>query len=94
MSKRALVETSGVEAAIDDGLLNVPHTVTGFTMIIVDGMGNSIPEVSNSSEFTQRQKEYIRNLPRGKRFHIGQVKALDQAGKPVSVGYSMEIIIN
>jgi gliding motility-associated protein GldM len=94
ISKRILVETNSIEAAVDDGMLYVPHTVTGFTMIIVDGMGNSIPEVSTSAEFTPRQKEYIRNLPRGKRFHIGQVKTLDPAGNPVSIGYSMEIIIN
>ncbi|MDR1523741.1 MAG: gliding motility protein GldM [Tannerella sp.] len=94
IAKRYLVETGGVQAAIDDGVLNVPHTVTGFTMTIVDGMGNYIPEVSDSGNFTQRQKDYIRNLARGKRFHIGQVKALDPAGKPVSVNYSMEIIVN
>jgi gliding motility-associated protein GldM len=94
IAKRAIVDATGVQAAVDDGALNVPHQVTGFTMMIIDGMGNSIPEVSNSGEFTQRQKDYIRNLPRGKRFYIGQVKALDPAGKPVSIGYSMEIIIN
>ncbi|MDR0699805.1 MAG: gliding motility protein GldM [Tannerella sp.] len=94
IAKRYLVEAAGVQAAIDDGVLNEPHTVTGFTMTIVDGMGNYIPEVSNSGEFTQRQKDYIRNIARGKRFYIGQVKALDPAGKPVSVTYSMEIIVN
>ena len=94
IAKRYLVDASGVQAAIDDGVLNVPHTVTGFTMTIVDGMGNYIPEVSDGANFTQRQKDYIRNLARGKRFHIGQVKALDPAGKPVSVNYSMEIIVN
>ncbi|MDR0395397.1 MAG: gliding motility protein GldM [Tannerella sp.] len=94
IAKRAIVDATGVQAAVDDGALNVPHKVTGFTMMIIDGMGNSIPEVSNSGEFTQRQKDYIRNLPRGKRFYIGQVKALDPAGKAISIGYSMEIIIN
>lgn len=92
--RRYLMEVGEVEAAIDDGVLNEPHTVTGFTMTIVDGMGNYIPEVSDGANFTQRQKDYIRNLARGKRFHIGQVKALDPAGKPVSVNYSMEIIVN
>ncbi|MDR2680822.1 MAG: gliding motility protein GldM [Tannerella sp.] len=94
ISRRNLVDIGGVQAAIDDGVLNVPHTVTGFTMTIVDGMGNYIPEVSENGNFTQRQKDYIKNLARGKRFHIGQVKALDPAGKPVSVSYSMEIIVN
>jgi gliding motility-associated protein GldM len=94
IARRNLMEAKSVQAAIDDGVLNVPHTVTGFTMTIVDGMGNYIPEVSNNGEFTQRQKDYIQKLARGKRFHIGQVKALDPAGKPVSVTYSMEIIVN
>jgi gliding motility-associated protein GldM len=94
LSKRILVEASGIQAAIDDGVLNVPHTVTGFTLMFVDGMGNYIPEISNSGEFTQRQKEQIRNLARGKRFYISNVKALDPANKPVSIKYSMEIIVN
>jgi gliding motility-associated protein GldM len=94
ISKRYLVETPGIKAAIDDGILNVPHQVTGFTLTVVDAMGNYIPEVSNSSEFTQRQKDLIRNLARGKRFYIGTVKALDPAGKPKNVEYSMEVIVN
>ncbi|MDR3250567.1 MAG: gliding motility protein GldM [Tannerella sp.] len=94
IAKRSLVDAPGVQAAIDDGVLNVPHTVTGFTMTVIDAMGNSIPEVSNSNEFTPRQKEFIRNLARGKRFYIGNVKALDPMGKPLTIRYSMEIIVN
>jgi len=94
IAKRNLVETPGIEAAIDDGVLNIAHKVTGFTLLFVDGMGNYIPEVSNSSEFTPRQKDLIRNLARGKRFFINNVKALDPAGKPVAITYSMDVVVN
>ncbi|MDR2916820.1 MAG: gliding motility protein GldM [Tannerella sp.] len=92
--KRNLMDASGLQAAIDDGALNVPYTVTGFTLTSVDALGNYIPEVSNSGEFTPRQKDFIRNLARGKRFYISNVKALDPAGKPVAIAYSMEVIVN
>lgn len=91
--RRNLVEASGIQAAVDDGLLDIPHQVTSFTLTYVDGMGNHIPEVSNSGEFTQRQKDLIRNIARGKRFHINNVKVLDPGGKPKTVDYPMEIIV-
>ena len=94
ISKRFLIDAGGVQAAIDDGVLDVPHTVVGFTLTTVDAMGNYMPEVSNSGEFTQRQKDLIRNMARGKRFSISSVKALDPAGKPVTIRYALEVIVN
>ncbi|MDR3253099.1 MAG: gliding motility protein GldM [Tannerella sp.] len=94
VAKRTLIEATGVQAAIDDGVLLVPHSVTGFTLVFIDGMGNSIPFVSNSQEFTPQQKERIRDLARGKRFYISTVKALNPAGRPVTIKYSMEVIVN
>lgn len=94
ISKRNLVDAAGVQAAVDDGMLDIPHTVTGFTLTTVDAMGNYMPEVSNSGEFTQRQKDLIRNMARGKRFSISNVKALDPAGRPVTIQYAMEVIVN
>lgn len=38
-------------------------------------MGNAIPEVSNGSLFSERQKEQIRRLSRGSYFYISGVKA-------------------
>jgi gliding motility-associated protein GldM len=92
--KRSLVEATGVQAAIDDGVLNVPFKVTSFSMMVVDAMGNFIPETSNSGEFTQRQKDLIRNLARGKQFFISNVKAVDPAGKPVTIQSSMQVVVN
>ena len=92
--RRNLIEATGVDAAIDDGVLNVAHKVTGFTIMFIDGKGNFIPEVSNSGEFTTKQKETIRNLARGKQFYISNIKALDPAGKPVTIRYPLEIRLN
>ena len=36
-------------------------------------MGNSLMEVSQGGSFTERQKNYIRNLQRGKQFYIKSV---------------------
>ena len=94
ISRRNLLSALGVEAAVDDGALNVPHRVTGFTTMFVDGKGMSIPEVSNTGEFTQRQRELIQNLARGKFFNISNVKAVDPAGNPVNIRYAIEVRIN
>ena len=93
ISKRNLIESTGIGAAIDDGVLNVPHTVTGFTMRTFDNRGNSIPEISNSGEYTARQKELIRNMPTGTRFYISDVKALDPAGKPITLRFPLEVFV-
>jgi hypothetical protein len=94
ISKRALMQATGVQAAIDDGVLNVPFKVTSFTINVIDSRGNFIPEISNSSEFSPRQKDLIRDIARGKQFYISNVKALDPAGKPVSIPQSMQVVVN
>ena len=70
MLKRNLVEANGILAAIDDDLLNVPFTVLSFELTFYDSMGNVIPEVAQGPQFSQRQRDYIRRLARGKRFYI------------------------
>jgi gliding motility-associated protein GldM len=94
LSKRILVEATGIEAAIDDGVLNIAHPVTGFTLRVPDQRGVSTPYPSNSGAFSPQQKEAIRNMPGGTRFYISDVKALDPAGNAVSLQYPMEIVVN
>jgi GldM C-terminal domain. len=94
IAKRSLVEAKGLSAAIDDGVLNVPYTVTSFSMMFVDAMGNYIPEVSKNGEFTQKQKDMIRNLSRGKRFYISNIKTLKPSGEPYNIESSMEVVVN
>lgn len=93
--KRALVEASGLQAAIDDGVLYVPYNVTKFQMQFFDGMGNMIPEVSQGANFTQRQKDYIRNLAKGKIFFISDITVVDPStGTAKSITGSIQVIVN
>lgn len=92
-SKRSLLEADGVQAAVDDGILDIPYTVTGFELTFFDSMGNAIPEISQSGRFTDRQKELIRNLARGKRFYITRGKATDPGGKSHNLP-PLEVIVN
>ena len=93
ISRRDLMQIQGVEAAIDDGVLNIPCTVTGFQLLSTDARGNFLPEPSGSGQFTQNQKDYIRNVRPGTRFFIYQVKALDPGQKPIPISYSIEVIV-
>ena len=61
---------------------------------ILDNMGNAIPEVSNSGNFTSRQKDRFRMLGRGKRFYISKIRAVGPDGIQRTLTGSMEIIIN
>ena len=92
-SKRNLVAANGIGAAVNDGVLDIPHTVTEFTLRRTDNRGVSIPETSKSGNFTPQQKDIIRNMSSGTRFIITDVKALDPKGRPVSILYPMEIVI-
>lgn len=93
IAKRSLVEADGILAAIDDGILDIPFTVTGFELVFYDSMGNALPEVSQNGAFTERQKTMIRNLARGKRFYITNVRANDPGGKQQRLA-TIEVIVN
>lgn len=75
ISKAALMAAEGLSAALDDGILDVAYTVVSFSTIFYDSMGNAIPEVSDGSRFSSRQKEQFRRLKPGKTFFISDVKA-------------------
>ncbi len=93
MLKRDLVSADGIMAAIDDDLLNVPFTVLSFELTFFDSMGNVIPEVAQGREFSQRQKDYIRRLARGKRFYITRVLVKGPDGKERTIS-PIEVIVN
>jgi gliding motility-associated protein GldM len=94
ISKKSLIEADGVKAAVDDGILDIAFTVTGFEVTFMDSMGNALPEISQSGAFTQRQKDMIRNLARGKRFYITRVKATDPGGRVQTLNTTIEVIVN
>lgn len=94
INRNTLIAAGGIKAAIDDGLLDIPFTVTSFEAVFTDNMGNSIIEKSNSAAFTDRQKEQFRRLNRGKRFNISRVHATGPDGIDRTLPYAMEVIIN
>lgn len=91
-SKQLLLAAPGLEAAIDDGLIDTKFRVTSFETVIFDSMGNAIPEVSNGASFSQRQKQSFQRLKRGARFFITRIKTVGPDG--ISRDLSpMEVII-
>ncbi|MDE6381454.1 MAG: gliding motility protein GldM, partial [Muribaculaceae bacterium] len=75
IAKAALMSAEGLGAAIDDDILNVTYSVVSFSTVFYDQMGNAIPEVSDGSRFSARQKEQFKRLKAGKTFFISDVKA-------------------
>lgn len=94
LSKQALMNATKLSAAIDDGLLNIPFTVKGFEATFFDNMGNVLPVVSNDANFSDRQKDRIRQLSRGKRFYISKIRAIGPDGVERTLNGAMEIIVN
>ena len=78
--KHVLTSSNGLNAAIDDGVLNIEFNVTGFEILFFDSMGNAMPEMSDGRKFSQRQKNAFKRLGRGKRFYISNVKAIGPDG--------------
>jgi gliding motility-associated protein GldM len=93
LSKASLLAAPGVEAAIDDELLNIRFNVVSFQTIFFDQMGNAIPENSDGSRFSERQKNQFRQLKRGKRFYITNVKASGPDGITRDIS-PLEVIVN
>ena len=93
LSKAYLVNAPGIEAAIDDDLLNIQFKVLSFETVFFDSMGNAIPEVSDGANFSQRQKDSFRRLSRGKRFYISRVKAVGPDGVTRDLA-PIEVIVN
>ncbi len=91
--KAALLSSEGLKAAIDDGILHIPFQVRSFRTVFFDSMGNAIPEVSNGSRFSDRQREQIRRLTRGSYFYISGVHAAGPDGTEREIAV-MELRIN
>ncbi|MDE6176042.1 MAG: gliding motility protein GldM, partial [Paramuribaculum sp.] len=80
ISKAQLLASKGIDAAIDDEMLNIDFKVLGFETVFFDSMGNAIPEVSNGALFSQRQLDSFKRLSRGKRFYISRIRAIGPDG--------------
>lgn len=93
ISKTLLMQAPGIEAAIDDDLLNISFKVISFETVFFDSMGNAIPEVSDGASFSQRQRAQFQRLNRGKRFYISRVRAVGPDGITRELA-PIEVIIN
>lgn len=88
-----MLAANGLDAAIDDDLLNVHYSVVDFETIVFDSMGNAMPEKSAGSRFSERQKTSFRRLSRGKRFYITRIRAKGPDGIVRDLS-PMEVIVN
>ena len=92
-SKALLMAAPGLDAAIDDEILNIDYKVVSFETVFFDSMGNAMPEMSNGSQFSERQKAKMRSLQHGKRFYISHVKATGPDGITRDIS-PIEVIVN
>ena len=69
-----------MDAAIDDEVLNIDYKVVSFQIDFPDAMGGYIPEKSNGSQFSDRQKSRMRSIQPGKKFYITRVSATGPDG--------------
>ena len=93
LPKASLMSASGIKAAIDDGLLDIPFKVLSFETVFYDNMGNAVPMVSSGDAFSQRQRETFRKLSRNKRFYITRISAVGPDGIKRTLPTSMEVIV-
>ena len=93
MPKASLMGTSGIKAAIDDGILDIQFKVVSFETVFFDNMGNAVPMASNGAHFSDRQRDTFRKLSRNKRFYISRVTAVGPDGITRKLPGSMEIIV-
>lgn len=94
IAKGSIVGATKLDAAIDDGLLNIPFRVQSFECVFFDRLGNVLPRPSAGANFTEAQRELIRGLSRGKRFYISNVHAVGPDGIERTLNGSIEVIIN
>lgn len=93
LSKRALMESTRLMAAIDDGILDIQFNVQSFTTVFFDNMGNAVQITSAGSNFSERQREQFRQLQRNRRFYITQVKATGPDGIMRTLPGAIEVIV-
>ena len=84
---------AGINAAIDDGLLDIQFKVVSFETVFFDNMGNAVPMTSDGARFSARQRNEFRKLSRNRRFYISHVTAVGPDGLTRRLPASMEIIV-
>ncbi len=91
LSKAGLMGARQLQAAIDDGILDIQFKVTSFSVVFYDNMGNAVQMTSNGASFTDRMTEQFRRLRSGRRFYITEVKAIGPDGILRTLPGAMEV---
>ena len=91
LTKAGLMGASTLNAAIDDGILDIQFRVTGFSPVFYDNMGNAVQMASQGNAFTERMREQFRRLSRGRRFYITEVHAVGPDGVTRTLPGAMEV---
>ena len=93
ISRAELMGVEVAQAAIDDGILNIPFTVRSFEVSTMDNTGVTVRRASNGSSFSADQKELIRSSRGGKTVLIRGMRVLSPSGEERTLKYPLEIII-
>lgn len=94
LSKNVLAGISELQAAIDDGILDIKFNVVKFDMTTTNSMGITMRESSDGPRFSQRQKDMIRASAPGKTMHITRIETRGPDGVTQVLPNPIEIIIN
>lgn len=93
ITKQQLMGIEGLEAAIDDGLLDTRFNVLGFETIFFDSSGNAAVEISAGDNFSPSQKRRFQSMRRGQRFYITKIRAKGPDGTTRDLS-PIEVIVN
>jgi len=89
-SKGLLIGAQGVKAELNDADLDVRYNVLGFNITYFDSMGNGMIESATGSNFTEKQRNVMRKMNKGKTFYISNIRAkgpdgIEQQLPPIEV---------
>jgi gliding motility-associated protein GldM len=94
LAKAALVATDVLNAAIDDGILDIAFTVLRFELQKFDSMGFAVTTMSDGTRFSSQQKDMIRGMQRGQTLLIRGIVVQGPDGIQRTLNAPMEIRIN
>ncbi|MBQ0142336.1 MAG: gliding motility protein GldM [Prevotellaceae bacterium] len=94
ISKKALLSATGISAAIDDGLLDIPFKVTGFTIYFTTRLGEFVPRAAQGNTFTDQQMALMRQLTKGKHFFISEIQVVGPDGIKRTLDAAMDGRVN
>ncbi|MDH8701447.1 gliding motility-associated protein GldM [Dysgonomonadaceae bacterium PH5-43] len=94
ISKTVLSNVDVVNAAIDDGILDIAFKVIRFELTTVGGTGLTIRELSDGNKLSNRQKDMIKRLNRQQTALIRGIVVQGPDGLERTLTSPLEIIIN